>query len=139
MNLAGQVMNGEKTILIVEDNAPNRKLIEAVLRPHGYRLLLAGDGVEAVEVAQREIPDLILMDLRLPRMSGYDATRKLKSIPETARIPIVALTAYVMLEDRQEALDAGCDGYIAKPINTRAFPVHLQRYLDGKKLDSLPK
>ncbi len=117
-----------ETILIVEDNFPNRKLIEAVLRPRGYRLLVATNGMEAIEMACREKPDLILMDLQLPMVSGYETTRQLKKMPLTAPIPVVALTARVMAEDRQHALASGCAGFIAKPINTRTFPGEIRQY-----------
>lgn len=120
-----------ETILIVEDSLLSRKLVETVLRPHGYRLLVAADGEEAIEVATREQPDFILMDLQLPKVSGYDATQRLKSQPETADIPIVALTAYAMAEERERALAAGCDGYITKPIDTRTFPGQVRQYLDA--------
>ncbi len=119
-----------ETILVVEDSALNRKLVEAVLRPHGYRLLIAVDGAEGIEIATREKPDLILMDLQLPKISGHDATRTLKSQPETAHIPIVALTAHAMEEERERAMETGCDGYITKPIDTRAFPGQVREYLD---------
>jgi len=119
-----------ETILVVEDSALNRKLVEAVLRPHGYRLLIAVDGAEGIEVATREKPDLILMDLQLPKIGGLDATQTLKSQPETAHIPIVALTAHAMEEERERAIEIGCDGYITKPIDTRAFPGQVREYLD---------
>ena len=118
-----------ETILLVEDSALNRKLVETVLRPHGYRLLVAVDGQQAIEIATRERPDLILMDMGLPKISGYDATRHLKSQPETAHIPIVALTAHAMAEERERALSSGCDGYITKPIDTRAFPGQVRAFL----------
>jgi len=121
----------DKTILIVEDNLLNRKLLEIVLQPHGYRLLVAVNGVEAVQMATCEKPDLILMDMHLPKISGYDATKILKSQPETAHIAIVALTAQAMEDQRQRALAAGCDDYISKPIDTRAFPDQVRRYLDS--------
>jgi CheY-like chemotaxis protein len=123
----------DETILIVEDSPLNRKLVEAVLRPHGYRLLIAVDGEEAIEMATRERPDLILMDIQLPKVSGYDATKTLRSQPETAHIPIVALTAHAMADERERAMAAGCDGYITKPIDTRAFPGRVRQYLDSRK------
>ncbi len=123
----------QETILIVEDNLPNRKLIEAVLRPRGYNLLIATNGIEAIDMASREKPDLILMDLQLPMMSGYETTRRLKKLASTACIPVVALTAHVMAEDRQQAKDCGCDGFIAKPINTRAFPLDLRQYFTRRR------
>ncbi|MCK4473192.1 MAG: response regulator [Anaerolineae bacterium] len=120
-----------ETILIVEDNLLNRKLIEAILKPLGYRLLTAVDGEEGIEVATRERPDLILMDLQMPKVSGYDATEVLKSQPETAHITIVALTAHAMADERERALAAGCDGYITKPVDTRTFPGQVRQYLDA--------
>ncbi len=120
-----------ETILIVEDNLLNRKLIEAILKPLGYRLLTAMDGEEGIEVATRERPDLILMDLQMPKVSGYDATEVLKSQPETAHITIAALTAHAMADERERALAAGCDGYITKPVDTRTFPGQVRRYLDA--------
>ncbi len=125
-------MNNE-TILLVEDSALNRKLVETVLRPSGYRLLIAVDGQEAVDIATREKPDLILMDMQLPKISGYDATRTLKAQPETADTPIVALTAHAMDDERERAKAAGCDGYITKPIDTRAFPEQVTRFLRPKE------
>jgi len=120
-----------ETILIVEDNLLNRKLVEAILKPLGYRLLTAVDGEEGIEVATRERPDLILMDLQMPKVSGYDATEVLKSQPETAHITIVALTAHAMEDERERALAAGCDGYITKPVDTRVFPGQVREYLDS--------
>ncbi|MFQ6099966.1 MAG: response regulator [Anaerolineae bacterium] len=121
----------DETILIVEDNLLNRKLAETLLRLHGYRLLIAVDGKEAIEIATREKPDLILMDMQLPKISGYDATQTLKSQPETAHIPIVALTAHAMADEREQAMALGCDGYITKPIDTRAFAGQVREYLDS--------
>lgn len=121
-------MSNEK-ILLIEDSALNRRLIEAVLKPRGYRVLLAEDGQQGIDVAVAELPDLILMDVQLPGVSGYDATRILKSRPETRHIPIVALTAHAMTDERERAVAAGCDGYIIKPIDTRAFPDQLREYL----------
>jgi CheY-like chemotaxis protein len=121
----------DETILIVEDSAMNRKLVTTVLRPHGYNLLIAVDGEQGIEIATRERPDLILMDMQLPKISGYDAAQTLKSQPETAHIPIVALTAHAMENERERAMASCCDGYITKPINTRTFPDLMRRYLRG--------
>lgn len=119
-----------ETILIVEDSALNRKLVTTILQSYGYNLLIAMDGEEAIEIATREQPDLILMDMQLPKISGYDATQTLKSQPETADIPIVALTAHAMEDERERAMTARCDGYITKPFDTRAFPGLVRQYLD---------
>ena len=120
-------------ILIVEDSPLNRKLVTAILRPHGYNLLIAVDGEQAIEIATREQPDLILMDMQLPKVSGYEATKTLKSQPETKNIPIVALTAHAMENERERAMTARCDGYITKPIDTRAFPDMIRQYLDSRE------
>jgi two-component system cell cycle response regulator DivK len=121
-----------ETVLVVEDNALNRKLVRRLLQSHGYRVLIALDGEEAIEIATREKPDLILMDIQLPRMSGYDATRILKSQPGTASIPVLAITAYAMADECKRALAAGCDVYITKPIDTRTFPTQVRQYLDSR-------
>lgn len=121
---------GKETILVVEDNQMNRKLVETVLRPGGYRLLIALDGEEAISMATREQPDLILMDLKLPKLDGYQAIQRLKSQSETAHIPVIALTAYALPEERERARAAGCDAYITKPIDTRRFPDQVRQHLD---------
>lgn len=120
--------NGE-AILIVEDNRVSRQLVETVLKPHDFDLLFAKSGREAIEIATQERPDLILMDLKLPGLSGHEVMALLKSKPETADIPIVALTAHAVGSERQRAADAGCEGYIIKPIDTRAFAGQLKEYL----------
>ncbi len=122
-----------ETILIVEDSDLNRKLVITVLRPHGYHLLTAIDGEQAIEIATSQQPDLVLMDMQLPKVSGYDATQTLKSQPETAHIPIVALTAHVLEDEREKAMTVRCDGYITKPIDTRALPGQVREYLDSRK------
>jgi CheY-like chemotaxis protein len=121
-----------ETILVVEDNPVNKKLLLVVLQPHGYRLITAEDGEEAVALAVREQPDLILMDLQLPKINGVTATRILKSQAETAWIPIVALTAHTMPDEWDQVKGAGFSGLITKPINTRVFPTQIRQFLDGK-------
>ncbi len=116
-------------ILIVEDNALNRALLLAVLKPEGFEVLTAEDGLLGVEVAQRECPDLILMDVMLPGLNGYEATRRLKAQRATQHIPIIAITSNAAPTERERALDAGCDGYIAKPIDTRALPHQVRLFL----------
>jgi CheY-like chemotaxis protein len=118
-----------KTILIVEDNIVNQKLILTILRPHGYHLLTAVDGEEAVRIASQELPDLVLMDLQLPKMNGFTATQRLKEHAATAKIPVVALTAHAMPEQRELAQKTGFDGYITKPIDTRSFPNQIIEFL----------
>jgi len=116
-------------ILIVEDNEMNRALLIAILKPEGHELLTAENGQIGVELATRELPDLILMDVMLPIMNGYDATRRIKANPATRHIPIVAITANAVPTERDRALDAGCDGYITKPVDTRALPNQLRMFL----------
>jgi two-component system cell cycle response regulator DivK len=104
------------TILIVEDNEMNRDMLSRRLQRKGYAVLLAVDGAQGVALAQAEGPDLILMDMSLPILDGWDATRQLKAAPRTAAIPIIALTAHAMSGDREKAMAAGCDDYDTKPI-----------------------
>ena len=118
------------TILVVEDSALNRKLVETVLKPHGYRVIAAENGLQGVDLALREKPDLILMDVMMPMMNGYEATHLIRDHGEMSRIPIIALTASAMPHERDRALEAGCDGYVSKPIDTRAFPDQIRRFLN---------
>jgi len=104
-------------ILLVEDNEMNRDMLSRRLERKGYQVVLAVDGGEGLAMAGNERPDLILMDLSLPIMSGCEVTRKLRSDPQTRPIPVIALTAHAMSSDRQEALDAGCNDYDTKPLD----------------------
>lgn len=104
-------------ILIVEDNELNLDMLSRRLQRKGYEIISAIDGEKGVSMARAENPDLILMDLSLPVLDGYDATRQLKSDPETSAIPIIALTAHAMVGDREKAVAAGCDDYEVKPID----------------------
>ncbi|MGH7100262.1 MAG: response regulator [Stellaceae bacterium] len=106
-----------RRILIVEDHPLNRKLLHDLLEAHGYEILETGDGLEALNLARRFPPDLILMDLQLPDVSGLEVTRWLRREPGTITTPIVAVTAFAMREDEKKALASGCDAYLAKPIS----------------------
>ncbi len=112
----------KKKILIVEDNPQNMKLMEMLLEAKGYILLEAIDGEQAIDVATTERPDLILMDIQLPKMSGLEVTRRLRQLPAFNHIPIIAITAYAMKGDKEKFIEAGCDAYLAKPIDTRELP-----------------
>ena len=112
----------KEKILIVEDNPQNMRLIEMVLRDKDYTLLKATDGDEALEVAFRELPDLIIMDIQLPKLSGLEVTKKLRETPAFSHIPIIAITAYAMKGDKEGIIESGCDAYVSKPINTRELP-----------------
>jgi len=116
-------------ILIIEDNALNRALLLAVLKPDGFEILIAEDGLRGVEVALRERPDLILMDVMLHGLNGYEAARRLKAHGDTHHIPIIAITSDSAPAERERALDAGCDGYIAKPIDTRSLARQVRLFL----------
>ena len=111
-----------KKILIVEDDPKNMKVMLMVLSPHGYTLLEATDGEEALEIAVKDKPDLILMDMQLPKMSGLEVTKKLREMPAFNHTPIIAVTASAMKGDEAKIIEAGCDMYISKPINTREMP-----------------
>ena len=116
-------------ILIVDDHPTTLKLASEVLQSAGYDVLRAVDADQALAVLQQALPDLILMDIALPGMNGLELTRQLKEDEATRRIRIVALTAFAMKGDDQKARDAGCDGYIAKPINTRRLPLQVAEFL----------
>ena len=104
-------------ILLVEDNDMNRDMLSRRLQRKGYEVLMAADGMQAIFMAESETPDLILLDMSLPVIDGWEAARRLKASPTTARVPIVALTAHAMAGDREKALAAGCDDYDTKPVD----------------------
>lgn len=118
-----------KTILYVEDNEFNRKIIRDLLARTPYRLIEATDGEMGVAVARREIPDLIIMDLQLPKLSGLDATRKLRADPKTAHIPILVITSFALSGDDQKARDAGASAYLAKPYSPRELLRTIQQFI----------
>jgi CheY-like chemotaxis protein len=103
-------------LLLVEDNEANRDMLTRRLERHGYRISIAADGREGLDAARREMPDLILMDMNLPEVDGWEATRQLKADAKTRHIPVIALTAHAMVSDRHRALQAGCDDYDTKPV-----------------------
>jgi len=118
-----------KTILIVEDNEDNRLIYSQYLTHGGFRVLEATNGAEGIEVARRELPDIILMDISMPVMDGLTATRLIKADPDLLRIPIVALTAHAMASDEQMAREAGCDGYISKPVMPKDVRAEVERWI----------
>ena len=118
-------------ILLVEDNEMNRDMLSRRLTRRGFQVLLAADGEEAVALARGERPDLVLMDLSLPVLDGWEATRRLKAAPETGGIPVLALTAHAMSTDRDKALEAGCDDYDTKPIDMPRLLDKIERLLAG--------
>ena len=122
----------EKSVLIVDDNPMNMKLVRVLLTGEGYDVRTAGDALEAMAVLEQWHPRLILMDIQLPGLDGLELTRQLKSNPITEQIIIIGLTAYAMKGDEERILAAGCDGYIAKPINTRTLPRLIETLIDRK-------
>jgi CheY-like chemotaxis protein len=119
-------------LLLVEDSEAGRDGLARHLRRKGYETLIASDGRQGVDVARAEAPDLILMDMSLPVLDGWEATRQLKASPETHGMPIIALTAHAMAGDRERALEAGCDDYDTKPVEFGRLLVKIQSLLDRK-------
>jgi two-component system cell cycle response regulator DivK len=122
-------MAGE-LVLIVEDNEKNLKLVRDILQFRGYSILEARTLADGVALAQSRLPSLILMDIQLPDGDGVTALRRLREEPRTAPIPVVAVTAFAMKDDRERLLDAGFDGYLVKPINVREFPEQVRRFCE---------
>ncbi|RPI36653.1 MAG: response regulator [Nitrospiraceae bacterium] len=122
------------TILVIEDNENNAYLVTFILEKSGYQVVQARDGQAGIELASKIKPDLILLDIQLPVMDGYAVARKLTGNGELSIIPIVAVTSYAMPGDRERVMEAGCVGYIEKPINPATFVAEIEQYLpDGKK------
>ena len=118
-----------KTVLIVEDNDLNMKLFHDLLEAHGYATIQTKDGMEAMKLAREHRPDLILMDIQLPEISGLEVTKWLKEDPELRRIPVVAVTAFAMKGDEEKIRQGGCEAYIAKPISVVKFLETVRSYL----------
>jgi two-component system cell cycle response regulator DivK len=120
-----------KTILIIEDNELNMKLFADLLRAQGYGVLQSGEGVHGFQLARDHRPDLVVMDIQLPVISGLEITRWMKEDPELAHIPVVAVTAFAMKGDETRILEGGCEAYIAKPISVAAFLEIIRRLLEA--------
>ena len=125
----------KEKILIVEDSPLNMKLLEMVLRAKSYTLLKATDGKEALDIAVREQPDLIIMDIQLPKMSGLEVVRRLRETPAFSHTPIIAITAYAMKGCKKRIIESGCDAYLSKPINTRELPEVIAEMLLQRQKD----
>jgi two-component system cell cycle response regulator DivK len=119
----------ERTVLYVEDNEYNRKIVRQLLGRSSYRLIEAVDGETGVALAQQELPDLILMDVQLPKMSGLDATQALKADPRTSHIPIIVITSFALSGDREKAMNAGASSYLAKPYSPRELLALVRQFL----------
>jgi two-component system cell cycle response regulator DivK len=124
-----RTMPGKSTILYVEDDLNNRTLVRRVLEAEGYQVVDAANANQAMGCLKEHKIDLILMDINMPEVDGYALTTKIKSVPEYAKIPIVAMTANVMRGDRERSLEAGCDGYIQKPIDIDLLTQQVERFL----------
>ena len=116
-------------ILVVEDTEDNRQIIRDLLSSVGYDLIEAVDGTEGVAMAQSHHPDLILMDIQLPQIDGYEATRQIRGISELAQVPIIAVTSYALSGDEAKTRAAGCDGYVAKPFSPRQLLAKIREFL----------
>ncbi len=122
------------TVLIIEDNPKNRKVFKDILSVHGYQSIEAVDGDEGYKMAKEHKPDLILMDVQLPGVDGYEVTRRLKSEDDTKDIPIIIVTSFAMAGEENEARAAGCNDYISKPINIHQFIETIKKYLPDQGL-----
>lgn len=118
-----------KTVLLIEDNEQNRYLITFLLERHGYHVVSAIDGLRGIDEAREQLPDIILLDIQLPAMDGYAVAQALRGIDSLKKTPIVAVTSYAMVGDRERCLAAGCNGYIEKPINPDTFVTEIEYFL----------
>ena len=125
-------MPSHALILLIEDHEDNRNIYCTILEHFGFRVLLASDGREGVSQAREGQPDLILMDISIPHIDGWEATRILKGDPATADIPVIALTAHALPEDRERAEAVGCDGYLTKPVEPRRIIEEVNRFLETR-------
>jgi two-component system cell cycle response regulator DivK len=118
-----------KRILVIEDQEDNRQILRDLLGNAGYELVEAADGEQALAAYAEQRPDLILMDIQLPEIDGYEATRRIRAIPELAKVPIIAVTSYALSGDEVKTREAGCDGYVAKPFSPRQLLAKVREFL----------
>jgi len=118
-----------RRILVIEDQEDNRRILCDLLTTRGYEIIEATTGLDGVSIAEKERPDLILMDIQLPGIDGYEATRRIKANPTLHQIPIIAVTSYALSGDDAQALEAGCDAYVAKPFSPRALLAKIREYV----------
>lgn len=119
----------KQKVLVIEDNEQNLYLMNFILDKNGFEVIEARDGQEGIDIACSIKPDLILLDIQLPGMDGYEVARRLRENPEIKSVPVIAVTSYAMLGDREKALEAGCTGYIEKPINPVTFTDEIKSYI----------
>lgn len=120
----------DKNVMVVEDNEKNRKLMRVILKAKGFNVIEATTGEEALGILKNQKPDIILMDIQLPGVDGLTLTKQIKADATCSVIPIIAVTAHAMKGDEQKILDAGCDGYISKPVNTQELPSIVEKYMN---------
>ena len=121
-------------ILVIDDNEPNRRILSRRLERRGFEVLLASDGKAGVETARAERPDLILMDMNMPRIDGWEATRQIKAAPEVAGVPVIGLTAHALTGDRERAIEAGCSDYHIKPVDFPKLLAQIETLLQARDL-----
>jgi two-component system, cell cycle response regulator DivK len=126
-------MKNSPTVLYIEDNPENRMLIRRILQAEGYQVFEAEGSAAALHKLDEMVPDLVLMDINLPEVDGYTLTNRIKSLPGMETVPVIALTANVMKGDRERTLQAGCDGYIQKPVDVDNFPLEIGYYLEARR------
>lgn len=119
-----------KVVLVVEDQEDNRRILRDLLTSTGMTVIEAVDGLEGVKFAEKHLPDLILMDVQLPEMDGYEATRRIKANPKLAQTPVIIVTSYALSGDDKKAYDAGCDDYVAKPYSPRKLLAKILQYIE---------
>jgi two-component system, cell cycle response regulator DivK len=132
-DVSGTVSPMQKTVLVVEDNELNMKLFNDLLEAHGYRVVQTRDGLSALDMARKHNPDLILMDIQLPEVSGIEVTKWLKEDDQLRRIPVIAVTAFAMKGDEQKIREGGCEAYISKPISVMSFLQTIDGFLKTKQ------
>ncbi len=118
-----------KKILVVDDDKKNRYLVSFLLEKEGFEVVIATNGLDGIEAAKKQQVDLIIMDLKMPKMNGYEATRRIRRLKKYKSIPIIALTSYAMTEDKEKAMKAGCTGYMSKPITPETFTKEIKKFL----------
>ena len=122
-----------KTVLLIEDNEQNRYRTTFLLERHGYTVISARDGMSGIQLANSSVPDIILLDIQLPTMDGYEVAQALRQCGQLSQVPIVAVTSYAMVGDREKTLTAGCNGYIEKPINPDTFISEIEQFLPDQR------
>jgi two-component system cell cycle response regulator DivK len=121
-----------KKILVIDDDKKNRYLISFLLEKESFEVVIATNGFEGIEAAKKQRVDLIIMDIKMPKMNGYETTKRIRRLKKYKSIPIVALTSYAMMEDKEKAMKAGCTGYMSKPINPETFISEIKKFLEVK-------